>query len=161
MARLYPMLLIVLLVLVVPVESQGQNGQLAKLSEVKLVVAELSSEAKELGLNKDDIRNHVFVFLRSKLPRLVVKESPGPIVKISIILQHLDSGTVQSGYCGGIRFQIFRPVTINKTGTLIAANVWELSHSFYGPQSNSPTHVRAMLDTSLNNFAADWYRDNP
>ena len=34
MARLYPMLYFVLLVLVVPVESAGQYGQLAKLSEV-------------------------------------------------------------------------------------------------------------------------------
>ncbi len=53
MTRLYPMLLFALLVLVVPVESAGQDGQLARLIEVKIVVEDLSSDAKELGVNKD------------------------------------------------------------------------------------------------------------
>ncbi len=38
MARLYTMLLFALPVLMVPVESVGQNGELAKLSEVRIVV---------------------------------------------------------------------------------------------------------------------------
>ena len=73
MARLYPMLLFALLVLMVPVESAGQYGQLAKLSEVGISVESLTRASKELGLTKEDIKNHVFVFLRSKLPRLEVK----------------------------------------------------------------------------------------
>ncbi len=32
-----------------PVESAGQDGQLARLSEVKIVVEDLSSDAKEFG----------------------------------------------------------------------------------------------------------------
>ena len=50
MARLYTILVFALLVLVVPVESAGQNGQLARLSEVHIVVERLSQDAKELGL---------------------------------------------------------------------------------------------------------------
>ncbi len=84
MARLYPMLLFALLVLMVPVESAGQDGQLAKLSEVQIVVEDLRQGEKELGLREDDIKNYVFVFLRSKLPRLAVKDSVQPSVLIVI-----------------------------------------------------------------------------
>jgi len=62
MARFYTMLLFALLVLVMPVESAGQNGEIAKLSEVQIVVNNLSQESKELGLNMGEIKNHVFVF---------------------------------------------------------------------------------------------------
>ena len=60
MARLYLMLSYVLFMLAVPVESSGQNGQLAKLSEVHIVVERLSQDAKELGFNRDEIRNYKF-----------------------------------------------------------------------------------------------------
>ncbi len=53
MARLYTMLYLTLVVLMMPVESAGQDGQLARLIEVKIVVEDLSSDAKELGVNKD------------------------------------------------------------------------------------------------------------
>jgi len=35
---------------------------MAKLSEVQIVVNNLSQESKELGLNMGEIKNHVFVF---------------------------------------------------------------------------------------------------
>jgi len=82
MSRLYLMLFFALLVLVVPVESAGQNGQLARLSEVHIVVERLSQDAKELGFNRDEIRNYVFVNLGRKLPRLVVNESAVPFIDI-------------------------------------------------------------------------------
>ena len=90
MARLYTMLLFALLVLVMPVESAGQNGQLARLSEVDILVEQIRSEGKELGLNRDDIKNHVFVFLRSKLPGLAVKENVLPYIYINVNVGKLE-----------------------------------------------------------------------
>ena len=96
MARLYPMLLFALLVLVVPVESAAQTGELAKLSKVKIVVEKLTQDSKELGLNEDDIIYQVFVYLRSKLSRLKVSKSADSTVYVNanILKSHLESGEV-------------------------------------------------------------------
>ncbi len=84
MTRLYPRLLFALLALVVPVESAAQNGQLAKLSEIQILVEGLDQSQKRLRLNADEIITHVLVLLRSKLPRLVVKDSTDPYVYINV-----------------------------------------------------------------------------
>ena len=101
MARLYPILLFALLILVLPVESAGQYGQLGKLSELKIVVLPFSNYEKKLELNEDNIKNQVFEFLRSKLSRISVKESAieGLNVIINLGENRLESGG-KAGYNG-------------------------------------------------------------
>ncbi len=162
MARLYPMLFFALLVLVVPVESAGQYGDLAKLSEVKILVEGLGSDAKELGVNEDNIKNHVFVFLRSMLPRLKVSESAVPYLYLNLNILYSETvGGKKTGYFGSIRIEIFRSVTINKTGSRIFSIVWRENMILNGPKDGAAIAVRDSLDTLLTKFAAAWYRDNP
>ncbi len=52
-------------------------------------------------------------------------------------------------------------VTIQKTGMVILANVWETGMSFVGPGDLATTHVRKILDKLLTRFAADWNQGNP
>jgi len=162
MVRLYPMLYFALLALVVPVVSAGQDGQLAKLSEVKIVVGDIRQEEKELGLNKDDIKNYVFVFLRSKLPQLTVKETVQPHIFISVNLKkrYIDGRFI--GFHGGIHVDIVRPVKIIKTGGIMFATLWHKGGTLIGPADDGVgTTVRRFLDQLLTNFAADWNKDNP
>jgi len=107
MSRLYPTLLFALLVLVVPVGSAGFY-ELGKLSEVRIYIEKLGISERELGLNRDEIKNHVIELLQNKLPRLVVKESADTIVYIVITLDFMKSGGDKSGYFGGIRIILWR-----------------------------------------------------
>ena len=160
MARLYPLLFFALLVLVVPVGSAGFY-ELGKLSEVRIYVEKLGSSERELGLNRDEIKNHVIELLQNKLPRLVVKESADTIVYIVITLDFMKSGGDKSGYFGGIQLQVFRRVTVNKTGKFAMAALLTRSATLYGLTKGAAPNVRRLLDKLLTTFVADWVKDNP
>ncbi len=123
MARLYTMPSFALLVLVVPVESVAY-GELAKLKEVAISVEVLGKVEKELGLSKEDIKNHVFVFLRSKLPRLKVSEINDPNVYISVTLGYTMAGENKDGYHGAVKVDVHRGVTIIKNKQYTLSPVW-------------------------------------
>ncbi len=162
MARLYPMLYFAMLVLVVPVESAGQDGQLTKLSQVRIYVEKMGSSEEELGLNRDDINTQVFVLLVRKLPRLKVKKSASPYVYILVNVGKdlLKSGKA-IGYYGVVEIQVFRKVTINKTGRIVSAVLWSQNYRLTGSLSGAVPHVQRSLDILLTNFAAAWNKDNP
>ena len=160
MARFYTMLLFALLVLVVPGGSAGFY-ELGKLSEVRIYVEKLGSSERELGLNRDEIKNHVIELLQNKLPRLVVKESADTIVYIVITLDFMKSGGDKSGYFGGIQLQVFRRVTVNKTGKFAMAALLTRSSTLYGLTKEEAPPVRRLLDKLLTTFAVDWVKDNP
>ena len=160
MARLYLMLYLALLVLVVPVDSAGQNGQLARLSEVHIVVERLSQDAIELGFNRDEIRNYVFVNLGRKLPRLVVNESAVPFIDIVANINKV-GGEIISGYFGEVQIQVYRRVIVIESGSATIAPVWTNSFVLTSPPDRAAASVREALVRQLTRFAADWYRDNP
>ncbi len=165
MARLYPMLLFALLVLMLPVESAAQSGQLAKLSEVQLFLTFDGGDEKELALTEKDLKNHVFVLLRSKLPRLAVKESTKSSIRISTDLSigTGGEGKIKLFYYGHVSLTLSRPVIYEETGKSGYGIAYQATHSLTGPfrREVASTHVREVLDRLLTLFAADWYRDNP
>ncbi|MEE8113286.1 MAG: hypothetical protein V3T23_02920 [Nitrososphaerales archaeon] len=160
MARLYTTLFFVLLVLMVPVESAA-TGELAKLMEVKILVGNLSKESMEEGLNEEDIKNHVFIFLRSKLPRLKVSEINGPYVGIIVHLDHTETGGKKDGYFGLVEVEVGRSVLIIENKNITLTSVWSRSAILSGPLGNASTDVMKWLDRLLTSFAAAWYVDNP
>ena len=157
MYRLFLPLIFALLILAVPEESAGQYGGLTELSEVKIVVEELSREEKKLGLSEDQVKNHVFVLLQNKLRRRLVQDSVKPYVYVNINVGITDRGD----YYGTVKVDIYRQVTINKTGKIFLASVWSGGISLTGPEGDAVNHVRSLLDQLLTGFAAAWYRDNP
>jgi len=161
MIRLYLSVFFALFVLVVPKESVGQNGELAKLNEVKIVLAALTSEQKKLGLKTQAITDHALVLLRSKLPRLSVKDSAIPYVYININIGIGKVGGVARDYYGAIRVEIKRHVIINTTGKSFYAVVWDTGMRVTGPMNDAVDESRIVLELLLTQFAADWYRDNP
>jgi hypothetical protein len=157
MYRLYLSLFVALLILAVPEESAGQYGGLTELSEVKIVVEELSLEEKKLGLSEDQVKNHIFVLLQSKLRRRLVKDSVDPYIYVNINVGITDGGA----YYGTVQVDIYRQVTINKTGRIFLTSVWSEGISLTGPEREAVNHVRSQLDQLLTGFASAWYRDNP
>jgi len=161
MARLYTMLLIALLVLVVPVESAGQNGGLAKLSEVRIFVENIN-DSEKFGVNEEDLKDYVFVFLRSKLPRLKVQSEALTSLGITVSLTYTeDTSGRKLGYFGYVFLRTMREVIIIETKKNTDAAVKASVLSLNGPLENPSTHVKRILDQLLTTFAADWYRDNP
>ena len=159
-ARLYLILSLVILTLAVPVESRGQN--LAKLREVNILVEEMSSESKELGLTREDLKNHAFVLLRNKLPRLVINESATEHIYIRVHLAYSGlEGRRKVGYFGVTEVKVFRVVAIAKTKKFTAASVWDNYNLLTGSLDRPTAFVRESLDRLLTKFAADWIRDNP
>jgi len=171
MARLYPMLLFALLVLVLPVESAGQNGKLAKLNEVQLVFQFIGSGEKKSGLSKNDLERHVLILLRNKLPNLAVNASAESSIHVYV---NMDIGTagkekVEVDYHGVIGIIISRPVIIKKTfmSALIGAwepvGVYETQVLFSGPfpSEEISVHVRDVLDKVITTFALRWNQGNP
>jgi len=162
MARLYPILLLALLILVLPVEAAGQYGQLGKLSELKIVVLPFSNYEKKLELNEDNIKNQIFEFLRSKLPRVSVKESAieGLNVIINLGENRLESGG-KAGYNGLIDVRIYRLAKIKNNGLNTNVIVWSKGGSLAGPTSGGEAFIKEVLAQLLAQFAADWNKDNP
>ncbi len=157
MYQLFLPLFVALFILAVPEESAGQYGGLTELSDVRIVVEELSRKEKKLGLSEDQVENHVFVLLQSKLRRRLVNDSVEPYIYININVGITDGGD----YYGTVKVDIYRQVTINKTGKIFLASVWSGDISLTGPQRDAVNHVRSLLDQLLTIFAAAWYRDNP
>jgi len=159
MVRLYLPIFLALLILVIPKESVASD-MLAELREVAINVA-IGKNAKKFGVAEEGVKKHTLGLLRRKLPYLVIKDSVLPKVSINITLGSTNAGVEEIGYFGQIEVEVFRTVTIQKTGMVILANVWETGMSFVGPGDRATTHVRKIIDELLTRFVADWHRGNP
>ncbi len=156
MIRLYLPLFLALLLFMVPRESMGQNGELAQINSVTIVVR-VTDEAKHMGQTEDVIKDTTLVLLRSKLRRLEIKKSATPYVYVTISVNRSQN----PGNFGSVSVSINRSVTINQTGKIVSAPIWNDSIIFEGPPNQLDAGVRYALDRLITNFAADWYRDNP
>jgi hypothetical protein len=148
------MLLFALLVLVVLVES-AVSGVLTKFREVNIEVA-IHKQARLFGLDEDSIKNHVLVWLRSKVPRLVVNESAVPHIQTQFNLNEI-GGLV----FGSVGIEIVRQVTIKENDEDALACVWRTGFIIHSSLDSTRARALEFLDRSLTQFAADWYRDNP
>jgi len=145
----------------VPKESLGQNGELVKLEEVRIVVAHISKVEKKLGLTKEDLKNHIFVFLRSKLPRLKVREYAESYIWIGVTPDYITQGASKTGVYGLVDVRVYSAVTIKTSKRNASVAIWVATNTFIGPLGDISTQVKEWLDRHLTKFAADWYRDNP
>lgn len=140
----------------------GGPGDLQKLSRVMLeIILEGSGVAAE-GLTPEELRDHVTVLLRAKLPRLALTEF-GQIrgaagLAVAVIVQKLPTGR---GYYGSIEISLFRAATIEATGKIGVPSVWHQLHLLTGEPMRERALIRETLDQAVTTFAADWYRGNP
>ena len=144
MVPLFLSVFFALIILAVPNESVGQNGQLAGLTEIKLLVKNLSHAAKQSGLTETQFKDHILVFLQSKLPHLAVAKSVDSFIDVSINIDNVTtaSGRSDRGFNGSILLQIYRKVAYHKTAKVVLLPVWTKSFSFEGPLSSAHSHVR-------------------
>jgi len=162
MVRLYLPFFLALLFLVVPKESAAQYGNFAEMSEVSILVEIRGTETEKLLFDAPVIKNQALVLLRSKLPRLLVKDSADSVVSVSVYAGKTKTvGGRTIGHFGYLSVGVSRKVRIIKSGTITHGYLWYNTMAIIGPTSDVMENVRPALDRFITDFAAAWYRDNP
>jgi len=160
--RLYLPFFLALLFLAVPKESVGQAGNLAQISALEIFVT-LTKTAKELKLSESKIKDQALVLLRSKLPRLEVKDSALYDLGVILNLQYmrLNDHDKPVGYSGYVVVAVNAYVNHPLTNKPVYVLLWHQINYVAGPVDNPFEYVDSSLDDLFTAFAADWYRDNP
>ena len=158
MIRPYLLLSVALFVVSVPEGLRAQDGRLAGLNEVGIIIEPLDSKISKLGLTEDDLRNQVFVYLQGKLPRIKVYKNATSSIYIRVTGLIFDK--IKS-YAMFIEVMVYDNVIIQRTKKQVVGLLWDSGYLMKGPNNSVANHVREILETRLTEFAADWYRDNP
>ena len=162
MVRFYLPFFLALLFFVVPKESAAQSGNLAEMSEVAIVVLNNLAKGITQVLDEREITNQALVLLRSKMPRLLVKDSADSIVLIFVNIAPTATTTNPiSGHFGFVSVGVQDNVTIVRTGKIGRGLLWYNIQDFSGSTSDINNNIREALDRLITALAADWYRDNP
>ncbi len=144
----------------------GMVYDLTKLKSVCVFVDALDPDIeRHLGLREEAIRNHVYVWLKGKLPRLRVErytgthtETCGPEgLRVSVALHVGEMGGRKVDYYGWLAIQLIRK-TQWETGKVYVGLAYDKGMTITGPlKSRSANHVYDSLDDLLTDFAAEYY----
>ena len=152
-------------VLIVLAPSNGLSAEangLADLQTVNVVIDDLDSGASKLGLNEKLLADHTLALLRSKVPQLIVNKSSAEgtlLVDVTVETIKEDGKTVR--YYGVIEVEVFRLVTVQKTGQSILPPVWDGQYILTGEVGKAVEQVKDALGLILSDFASKWLEVNP
>ncbi len=116
----YLPLIFALIVLALSNRLSTEANGLAGLQTVHVVIDDLDSEARKLGLNEKLLADHTLALLRSKVPQLTVNKTSAEgslLVDVTVETFKEDGKTVR--YYGVIEVEVFRLATVQKTGQSI------------------------------------------
>ncbi len=161
MIEFYQKFLLALILLWLPTNVIAA-GELTGMRRVDIFVKDLNADTQELGLSAAQLKAQVLVFLRTKLPGVVVTESASEFIVVMVDLNgsRLEGG-IKIGYYGVVQVAVYRSVVITATGKASIAQVWQDGTIITGPSNRASIKVRDTLETILTQVAAHWYRDNP
>ena len=128
---------------------------LTKLERVCLV-ALVSPAAKDLGLSKEAIGNRVYVWMKSKIPKLQV-EFPAKITCTPFLLVIVEMAKRGEGYFGHVSIDLIRS-TRWKSGKVGEGIAYTDGTILRGPVRSAGQHVTKILDELVTNFAAEYYK---
>ena len=146
----------------------GLALDLTKLKSVCLLVEDLPADAKrDFGLSKNSIMNHVYVWLKGKLPRLRVERftgalredcSPGkPIFYAKVSIGVVEREGMMVWHYGYVAITMTRETTwgSGRVGLGIAYfNITRMG----GPTGGVRAAVNEQLERLLTDFAAEYYK---
>jgi len=149
----------------------GDTFYLGKLKSVCVPPAVFATETKELfGLSEEAIADHVYVWLKGKLPRLVIERNeyqadrgacspPAPALSIVVNLRWARfKGGAKVGYFGHVKIMLIRWTLWE--GEEPGAGISYVEGSvLMGNLSTVVSDVKEALDdVVLTNFAAEYYK---
>ncbi len=134
---------------------------LARLRQVSIVVARLSQQDKDLGLTEEELREHLTILLRKKLPELKIAESSQDYLYLKVALDVEKTVWGQrSGFVGKISLAVDRaamnsgsggPKEVWTKGFVISGSLREIVWNRVGSVVNRLTTL----------LANDWVEANP
>ena len=146
----------------------GQVYDLTKLKSVCVQGAGPSDVLQVLGVSMEATKNHVYVLLKGKLPRLwaepYIGRDEGPCAVTAPMLSFvLDVGIgktvsgMKTGYYGMVLLALIRP-TVWESGQAGRGIAYYNSILLTGPISEGKQRVIIVLEELLTDFAAEYYK---
>ena len=136
---------------------------LTKLKSV-CVLADTGVDTSDFGLTKETIGNHVYVWLKGKLPKLQLERGTGTDTDTCVsgasnlwANVNLWSFREGAGYFGEVEIALQRE-TIWKTGNVGWGIAYFHAMSVKGSKATVRKHINEILDTILTDFAAEYYK---
>ncbi len=147
---------------------RGAAADLTKLKSLCVISEKLSADAmQDHSLSKEAITNHVYVWLKGKLPGLRVERFTGaytgacsvgkPRLFISVNIETDMIGRKKIGYFGAVNITMTRVATW-ETGSVSMAIAYSAGKILTGPMGKAGTHVNRLLEEILTDFAAEYYK---
>ncbi len=146
----------------------GVAYDLTKLKSLCVDSVELSVAAmQDHDLSKEAIKNHVYVWLKGKLPKLRVERFTGvyrgtcsadnPTLYANVNIDTSETKRGKMGYYGNVKIVVKRRTTweSGKVGLGIAYSAGTI---LTGPMGDARAHVNEGLDLLLTDFAAEYYK---
>ncbi len=144
----------------------GQDYDVTKVESLCLEAASNAPVAQDFGISNEDIVNHAYVFLKSKLHRLQMKRFAGelkglcaprkPSLFVIVNLNTPRVGERKLGYFGNVGVSLVR-ATLWESGKVGTGIAYRGSTILIGPPGGAREGLNKALDYLLTNFAAKYY----
>lgn len=147
-----------------PVQSSAQTFKLqnlAALRAVHVVVEDIGQDGKDLGITEEDLKAHLIVLLRNKVPKLSVKASAWEYIYLNVTLNFSEVGERKVGFHGNVELEVVRPGTIEGIRGTTLLEVWKRGMLIGGPLNSVSMMVRENVERLVTLLAADWLQANP
>jgi hypothetical protein len=132
---------------------------LGELRRVGIVVEGLGPQGKELGLSEEELKEHLIILLRKKLPDVDIIDSSADYVRLKVALdiQKTIWGS-NAGFVGSVSLAVDHSAGGNSTSTELWKKGFVMSGSLHEIIWNRIGEIVNRLTTLL---AADWLNANP
>jgi hypothetical protein len=108
-------------------------------------------------LSYDSLRRTVFVELRAKLPRLLLKDDCANRLEAHVGLHDISETNLDAWY-GLVVFRVTRPVTVTRTEQVLNAEVWSPGTLlFHGSKDTVSDQVTQNLTKFIERLAEEFY----
>ena len=147
----------------------GIAYDLSKLKTICVRAEDLSTTSKRhFNLSAKEIKNHVYVWLKAKLPRLQIEISTGadkgacsfflPALWVDVTLDTTETvgGNIR-GYYGNVSLKLTRN-TRWESGNIGRGIAYSENWILTGPTTSARKQVFQTIDNLLTNFAAEYYK---
>jgi hypothetical protein len=135
-------------------------AELKDLSQVKVVVEELDSEASHLGITREALEAGTIADLKREMPNVEVKDSAVSYVYVHVIT------SLKDNWCAvRVVVQLWRPVMVLKdNGDPVAAalaDVRDRGTTLTGPGKTMGPRVLQDINEKITEMATDYNKANP
>ncbi len=128
---------------------------------VGIVIEDMPKEAISEGIDKNTLKEHLLVSMKSKIPRLAISEECEPnYMYLNVMFMPVNSrGKDLIGYAACIRLELNRRGVITEADRAAFVSVWNRSIIIF-KSSDPASYIFEQVDELVTGFAAAYYEVN-